>query len=153
MASFKSFYQKTGRRYITQADIEDITRDHPELARQVEGVTYSDIRGAYEMVLASHDVKYEHDFEQNLNRKLLVICAVIKHCDEVTPSMITLREDGNYSMPEVTGINWLEVAHIAVDLAPSSISTDFVCPCVELLETLASHHTRPSFEPPLPQIG
>lgn len=80
------------------------------------------------MVLASQGVKYERYYEQDLNRKLLVVCAVIKHCDEVTPSMVTLREDGTYSLPEVTGINWLEVAHIALDLAPSSISTDFVCP-------------------------
>lgn len=128
IAKFDSFYQKTGRRYITQADIEDITRDHPALARRVEDVTDSDFRAAYEMVLASHEVKYEGVHEQHLNRKLLVVCAVIKHCDEVTPSMIILREDGTYSLPEVTRINWLEVAHIALDLAPSSISTDFVCP-------------------------
>jgi hypothetical protein len=128
IAKFESFYQKTGRRYITQADIEDITRDHPALARQVEDVTDSDFRAAYEMVLASHEVKYEGVHEQHLNRKLLVVCAVIKHCDEVTPSMITLKEDGTYSLPEVSGINWLEVAHIALDIAPSSTSTDFVCP-------------------------
>lgn len=128
MASFESFYQRTGRRYITQADIEDIKRDHPPLACQVEGVTDSNFCAAYEMVLASQGVKYERDYEQDLNRKLLVVCAVIKHCDEVTPSMVTLREDGTYSLPEVTGINWLEVAHIALDLTPSSISTDFVCP-------------------------
>ncbi|KAG6360365.1 hypothetical protein INS49_011423 [Diaporthe citri] len=128
MASFESFYQKTGRRYVTQADIKDITRDHPELGRQDPKATYSDIRGAYETVLASHKVKYVYFIEQSLNRKLLVVCAVIKYCDEVTPSIVTLGEDGNYSIPEVTGIRWLEVAHIALDLAPSSISTDFVCP-------------------------
>lgn len=158
IASFESFYQKTGRRYITQADIEDITRDHLALARQVEDVTDSDSRAAYEMVLASHQVKYERVYEQDLNRKLLVVCAVIKHCDEVTPSMITLRKDGTYSLPEVTGINWLEVAHIALDLAPSSISTDFVCPwnCQRLwlliARDLRSSHLHRKFANPFGTI-
>lgn len=128
MASLESLYQKTGRRFITEADIEDITCDHPDLARQAQVATKSDIRGAWEMVLASHEVEYEHAIEQNFNQKLVVVCAVIKYCDGVTPSIVTLGEDGNYSIPEVTGIRWFEVAHIALDLVPSSISTDFVYP-------------------------
>jgi hypothetical protein len=128
MVSLESLYQKTGRRFITEADIEDITCDHPDLARQAQVATCSDIRVAYKMVLASHEVEYEHTIEQNFNQRLLVVCAVIKYCDGVTPSIVTLGEDGNYSIPEITGIRWLEVAHIALDLAPSSISTDFVYP-------------------------